>query len=311
VHLRAGRLRDGEADAQTALAAATGAGWGGAGIGAIAPLLGSLIDQGRIDAAERELVALGQDGEVADSAAMNPVLVQRMRLRTALGDEPGARADWEELRRRLDLHFSGIDPSWAPALLSAAECFHAFGELERRDALLAEATELAEHWDLPGYRGHARHVTALLAGGDDALTEIAEAVELLRASPASLELARALVSLGQVLRRRGRRVDSREPLREGYELARQCGAGGLAETARTELRASGIRLRREALTGADALTASERRIAQSAAAGASNKEIAQALFLTVKTVESHLSNAYRKLDISGRSQLANALAPKS
>jgi DNA-binding CsgD family transcriptional regulator len=114
-----------------------------------------------------------------------------------------------------------------------------------------------------------------------------------------------------LLRRRGHRVESRKPLREGYELARRCHAAALAETARSELRASGIRLRREALTGADALTASERRIAEMAAAGASNAEIAQSLFLTVKTVEMHLTHAYGKLEISGRPELARALSINS
>ncbi len=68
---------------------------------------------------------------------------------------------------------------------------------------------------------------------------------------------------------------------------------------------------RPVVTGADALTASERRIAEMAAAGASNAEIAQGLFLTVKTIEMHLTHAYRKLDISGRSQLAQTLSDKT
>ncbi|HEV2777181.1 MAG TPA: helix-turn-helix transcriptional regulator, partial [Solirubrobacteraceae bacterium] len=135
-------------------------------------------------------------------------------------------------------------------------------------------------------------------------------VELLAQSPARLEEARARVALGGALRRDGHRVESREPLREGYELARRCGADALAETARSELRASGIRLRREALTGAAALTASEQRIAEMAAGGLSNPEIAQELFVTVKTIEMHLTHVYRKLDIGRRAQLAEALAAK-
>ena len=115
------------------------------------------------------------------------------------------------------------------------------------------------------------------------------------------------MSLGAALRRAGHRVDSRVPLREGYELARRCGAEGLAETARSELRASGIRLRREAASGADALTPSERRIADMAAAGLSNPEIAQELFLTVKTIEMHLTRVYRKLDIGRRARAHAAL----
>jgi DNA-binding CsgD family transcriptional regulator len=134
-----------------------------------------------------------------------------------------------------------------------------------------------------------------------------DAIGHLRRSPARLEPARALVTLGGVLRREARRVDSREPLREGYELAQRCGALALVETARSELRASGIRLRREVATGADALTPSERRIADMAAAGLSNPEIAQELFLTVKTIEMHLTSVYRKLDIRRRGELARAL----
>jgi DNA-binding NarL/FixJ family response regulator len=100
---------------------------------------------------------------------------------------------------------------------------------------------------------------------------------------------------------------ARQPLREGHELARACGARALLETVRVELAASGVRVRTPALMGADSLTPSERRIADMAAAGASNTEIAQALFVTVKTVEMHLSNAYRKLAITKRIELTAAL----
>ena len=133
------------------------------------------------------------------------------------------------------------------------------------------------------------------------------AVDLLDRSPARLEHARACITFGGALRRRGHRVESRAVLREGYELARRCGAHALAETARSELRASGIRLQREPASGADSLTPSERRIAEMAAAGLSNAEIAQELFLTVKTIEMHLTRAYRKLDVRRRAQLAQAL----
>lgn len=307
VRRRAGRLREAEADAQSALSAAGGAGWGGAGRAAATMLLGSLLDQGRVD--EAAAAAAGLD-EIPDSPALNQLLVERMRLFAALGDHRRAQADWTEARRRAERHFTGIDPSWVPAVLAAADSCHALGKHDVRDALLDEATELAERWGTPGFIGQARHRAARLRGGDDAVERIREAVDRLRQSPARLELARALVSLGEVLRRCGGRVSSREPLREGYELARQCGASALAETARSELRASGVRLRRDALSGADSLTASERRIAELAAGGASNAEIAQALFLTVKTVEMHLTHAYRKLDIAGRAGLRSALAGK-
>ena len=92
------------------------------------------------------------------------------------------------------------------------------------------------------------------------------------------------------------------------DRAHRCGARGLAERAAEELRATGARPRRHAQTGRDALTASERRVAALAAAGRSNREIAQELFVTVATVETHLRRVYRKLGVDGRPGLPAALA---
>lgn len=310
VHRRAGRLLEAEADARAALAAAAEPAWSWAGRPSVVPLLASLLDQGRVDEAAQELAAAHPEEEVLDAPPMTPLLLERMRLRAAQGDHRRALVDWEEAVRRAE-RLIGISPAWIEDLIVAADVQQALGDKDAAQALVAQALALARRWGTPGAIGEALHATARLGGGEHAVEMLRHAVENLQRSPARLELARGLVTLGGALRRRGHRVDSREPLREGYELARLCGAPGLAETARAELRASGIRLRREALTGADALTASERRIAEMAAAGASNAEIAQGLFLTVKTVEMHLTHAYRKLDISRRSQLAEALCPNS
>jgi DNA-binding NarL/FixJ family response regulator len=91
------------------------------------------------------------------------------------------------------------------------------------------------------------------------------------------------------------------------ELAHRCGGLALANVAREELVTMGERPRRAARYGLDALTASELRVARLAAAGASNRDIAQTLFVTVRTVEVHLTSTYRKLGISARDQLARAL----
>jgi DNA-binding CsgD family transcriptional regulator len=91
------------------------------------------------------------------------------------------------------------------------------------------------------------------------------------------------------------------------ELASAGGLIAIAERAREELRVTGARIRRPESSGIDSLTPSERRIVDLAAGGATNAEIAQALFVTVKTVEMHLANAYRKLDIGSRRQLAPLL----
>jgi len=128
-------------------------------------------------------------------------------------------------------------------------------------------------------------------------------------SPARYERARSLTEYGAALRRAGRRREAREPLREALELADRCGALRTARRAREELLATGARPRRAARSGADSLTPSERRVCRLATEGLSNREIAQALFVTVRTVEGHLTQAYMKLDIASREQLAAALQP--
>jgi DNA-binding NarL/FixJ family response regulator len=130
-----------------------------------------------------------------------------------------------------------------------------------------------------------------------------EAVELGAASAARLEHAKALVALGSELRRDRKPSDSREPLRRGLELAEQCGAQPVAELARSELYAAGGRPKRGALTGPESLTPSERRVAELAAEGEGNRDIAQALYVTPRTVEFHLTSVYRKLGIASRTEL--------
>jgi DNA-binding CsgD family transcriptional regulator len=119
-----------------------------------------------------------------------------------------------------------------------------------------------------------------------------------------------MTDLGAAFRRVGQRIQSREILRAGLDLAHRCGALALAERARTELVAAGGRPRRLVLTGLDSLTTSERRVAQLAASGLANREIAQQLFITTRTVEGHLTHAYHKLDITSREQLPGALSTR-
>jgi DNA-binding CsgD family transcriptional regulator len=124
----------------------------------------------------------------------------------------------------------------------------------------------------------------------------------------TIEHARSLVDLGAALRRQNQRADAREPLRTGLDLATRCGAAPLAERARQELLACGARPRRAMLTGRDALTPSELRIAELAAGGRSNRDIAEALFITPKTVENHLGRIYKKLSIGSREELRPVLS---
>ena len=131
---------------------------------------------------------------------------------------------------------------------------------------------------------------------------------MLDGSPARLEHARVLVDLGATFRAAGQRTAAREPLLEGLALAARCGARTLERRARAELAAIGVRPRTTEHAGADSLTPSERRVVELAAAGGTNREIAQTLFVTEKTVETHLGRAFRKLDISSRRHLADVLA---
>jgi DNA-binding CsgD family transcriptional regulator len=134
-----------------------------------------------------------------------------------------------------------------------------------------------------------------------------EAVEVLAGSDARLERSRALLDLGTVLRRAGRRSDAGRALGEALEIARACGARLVEERATEELEVAGTRVQRAALRGADALSPSERRVVGLAVEGLTNRQIAEALFVTRKAVEWHLGNAYRKLDVRSRHELAAAL----
>jgi DNA-binding CsgD family transcriptional regulator len=135
-------------------------------------------------------------------------------------------------------------------------------------------------------------------------------VNLLEPTPARYELALALADLGRHLRRAGRPGEARAPLRRAIDLAQRSGAVPLSDQARQDLLATGARPRRTALTGPDALTSAERRVAGLAADGTSNRQIAQHLFITLPTVETHLRHAFHKLGITSRSGLPAQLASR-
>ena len=154
----------------------------------------------------------------------------------------------------------------------------------------------------------ASRAAGLVAGGNRGQELLREAIDAFERGDAKLERARALVDLGAMVRRRNRRTEARELLREALDAAHRVGAMRLAEQAETELRATGARPRRVVLTGVESLTASERRIAEIASEGRTNREIAQALFVTTRTVEGHLTSIFRKLQLDSRIELHAALA---
>ena len=190
------------------------------------------------------------------------------------------------------------------AALAAAR----LGEPDRARELIEEELEIARRFGAPEPIGEALRVRALLAPSADMVELAREAVDVLAGSELRVAHARALIDLGAALRRGGHRRDAREPLREGLDLANRCGSVVETDRAMDELRATGARPRRPAVRGVDSLSAQERRVAAMAAEGLSNREIAEALFLTRRTVEMHLTGAYRKLDVSGRAELPAALA---
>jgi DNA-binding CsgD family transcriptional regulator len=229
----------------------------------------------------------------------------RLRIETG-GPERGAE---ELLQVGETVRLVPFDnPSSVPWRRWAAEGLRLLDRNDEARALADDELALARRWGDPYAIGASLRVLGLVEGGRAGIGLLREAVEVLAGSEARLEHARALVDLGAALRRANRRSEARQRLRAGVDLARKVGALGLAERANGEIAATGARPRRVLRTGLDALTASERRVAQLAADGMSNKEIAQTLFVTIKTVEVHLSGAYRKLGISSRAQLGKALA---
>ena len=229
----------------------------------------------------------------------------RGRVRQAAGEHEAGIADLRQagaIFTELGLR-NPNGSSWrsALALMLAAEDRDEASRLAREELEDARAVGQARAI------GTALRTLGLLEEGTRGRKRLEESVEVLSDSQARLEHARSLVELGAALRRAGKRAAAREPLRAGLDIAAGGGAGRLAERARTELEASGGRPRRLRSSGRDALTPSELRVARMAAEGRTNNEIAQALFVTPKTVDTHLSHVYPKLGISSRRSLAQAL----
>jgi DNA-binding CsgD family transcriptional regulator len=154
----------------------------------------------------------------------------------------------------------------------------------------------------------AKRAAGVVLGRERGELLLREAIDAFDRCEARLERARALADLGAMLRRRNRRTEARELLREALDAAHRVGAKRLAEQAETDLRATGARPRRVVLTGLDSLTASERRVAELAGQSLTNREIAQQLFVTDRTVEGHLTSVFRKLRLDSRTELPAALA---
>jgi len=308
VRLRLGRLLDAEADlreglelSRAAAAASTAFQWYA---GTLAEVL---IERGKLEEASAVVESTRLDDQPVGNMQLFFLRSARGRLHLQAHEPEKALADFQTI---IDVAVAGgaFNPVWLPARSLAARSLHQLGRDDEAAALIERELDFARVWGAPVGIAVSLRTLGLVAGGAAGLAMLEEAVGMLEPTTSRLEHARALVEYGGALRRSKRRIEARERLREGVEIAHRLGALALVAQANDELAATGARPRKVVQTGLETLTASERRVAQLAAEDMSNKDIAQALFVTVKTVEVHLSSVYRKLDISSRRQLASALA---
>jgi DNA-binding NarL/FixJ family response regulator len=300
--LMAGDLAEAE---RSMLAAQEGQRLWGLGVAAgtthtVAIIAGILTQQGRIAEARQALESAAPEpattyGMILWRRARTGVLLGERRYEEAIDSADEMCVPWAE------------SPVLNPWRTMKAQALDALGRTAEGIELATEELALGRESGSAGAIGHALRIRGTLRR-DDGVEDLREAVEALEPTDRRLERARAFHALGVALRRSRQPTEAREPLRRALDLATACGATGLVEDVRSELAASGARPRTTALGGVESLTVSERRVSGLAAQGLTNKDIAQELYVTPKTVEVHLSNAYRKLGIRSRHELAEVLA---
>jgi DNA-binding CsgD family transcriptional regulator len=272
----------------------------------LALLVEVLVERDDLAGAQAELETAGLPEVMPDTWWFGPLLSSRARLRLAEQRPGEALADVLASLRGDEA--AGVRREHLPTCSYLALAHHATGDRAQALRVATDELENARAWGLARRTGIALRTLGLIDGGETGLELLRESLDVLERSPAKLEHARSLVDYGAALRRANRRAEAREPLRAGLEWARRTGALAIARRAHEELAATGEKLRPLSADGAGSLTPSERRVADLAAGGQTNREIAQGLFLSVKTVETHLSSVYRKLDVASRRDLAAALA---
>jgi DNA-binding CsgD family transcriptional regulator len=300
---RFGDLRRAEEEARRGLAMLEAGRHAGGLVMSHVSLASALVDQGRIEEAE----AVADRLPVRETMAFRSLGLHatRGRIRYEAGRHLEALADLDEHACIEDMRGRVVELR-EPRVLRAL-VLGALGRTDEARAIADREVDLALRRGVAGAEGTARLARARLLEGDAALAELSLAVAAARRSPSPQLLARALLDHGAALRRANQRAAAREPLREARDVAHRCGASGVAERAHEELVVAGGRPQRVALAGVDALTAAEKRVAELAAEGLRNRDIAETLFVTLKTVEVHLGHVYAKLGIQGRSQLPAAL----
>lgn len=270
-------------------------------------LMEILIERDDLEAAAAQLVQYGMaEGPIPEHRFLGLLRLRRGQLHLERGELEQAAEDFAMLPAQAET--TGFGPVQLAAVGPlAARALVAVGERAQARELGDELWIAAKRWGAPITVAQALRTRAAALEAVDAVALLTEASSLLAGTPNRLQYAHALFELGAALRRCGRRADSRAPLREALRIARQCGAIRLAKRVHDELEASGETVRSYTPIGVESLTPSERRVAELAASGMSNRQIAQSLFVTIKTVEAHLSATYDKLDIRSRRQLPDAL----
>jgi DNA-binding NarL/FixJ family response regulator len=263
----------------------------------------TLVDRGDPAAARAVLVQHRFDDDIPDGAVSDILWFARGYLRAAEGDASGALDDIlqygeisSSLMRRNPAHWPWR--STAAHLLAQQRRFDEARELAQHELELALATGNADAIAV------ARAARGVAEPGPGGLSLLAEAVAHLEDSPLLLIGAEVQAIYGRELRIAGHREQARDVLRVALDAATRMGAARVADEAQRELLSAGARPRRTTMTGLDALTPSERRVASLAARGLTNRELAHTLYVTPKTVEAHLASAYRKLGINGKAALA-------
>ncbi|MET8704706.1 LuxR C-terminal-related transcriptional regulator [Kitasatospora sp. NPDC004723] len=272
----------------------------------LAPLLKALVELDRTEEAAALREARGYADELPGLWPHTMVIEARGRLKGARGDIEGALEDLAESGRRMAL-WGTVNPAVSRWRSEAAFMRNRLGDTEGALRLAEEELRVARQWGTTRAIGVALRAKGLVLGGEEGAECLAEAVKALGSGPARLEEAYAEAGLGIVQRRANNRRAARDSLRRALTLAQQLGAVRLASRVHTELLAAGGLPRRREHAGAKALTASEFRVAQLAAGGRTNGSIARELFATRRTVETHLTRAYRKLGIQSRSELGQVL----
>ncbi|HEY6421688.1 MAG TPA: LuxR C-terminal-related transcriptional regulator, partial [Pseudonocardiaceae bacterium] len=304
VALRRGELAEAEADTRAAFELATEHKLPFS-VAVNAAYLGlTLLERGGLDQATAVVESVALIPALLETPFGHALLEARGRVRLARGQRTQAIADLRHCGHYADsVQATPNFYAWRSALALALA-----PEQPREAWELAQAElERARRAGAPRAIGIALRVCGLLTDGNNGIELLEQSVAVLELTPMRLELAHSLTELGAALRRAGARTAARQPLRRGLDLASRCGATPLAARAREEALAAGARPRRPWTTGVHALTPSELRVARLAAQPLSNRDIAQALFITTKTVSDHLSSTYRKLNIHTRDQLTTAM----